>query len=88
MNDAASRASVLAALASVDQVVVFEEDTPTGLIEALRPDVYLKGADYSVEDLLPLGGAIVQSYGGEIRLIPLVEGQSTTGIIDRLKPSD
>ncbi len=88
VNDASSRASVLAALASVDQVVVFEEDTPAALIEALRPDVYLKGADYSVEGLLPLGGSIVQSYGGEIRLIPLVEGQSTTSIIDRLKPSD
>ncbi|WP_233346891.1 D-glycero-beta-D-manno-heptose 1-phosphate adenylyltransferase [Hyphobacterium sp. CCMP332] len=84
VNDADARGSVLSALAAVDQIVVFEEDTPANLIEALRPDVYLKGADYSVEDLLPLGGDIVRSYGGEIRLIPLVEGKSTTGILQRL----
>ena len=84
VNNADARASVLSALAAVDQIVVFDEDTPSGLIEALRPDVYLKGADYTVEDLLPLGGSIVRSYGGEIRLIPLVEGQSTTGLLQRL----
>jgi D-beta-D-heptose 7-phosphate kinase/D-beta-D-heptose 1-phosphate adenosyltransferase len=84
VNDSDARGSVLSALAAVDQIVVFDEDTPANLIEALRPDVYLKGADYSVEDLLPLGGSIVQSYGGEIRLIPLVEGKSTTGILQKL----
>ncbi|MBI1235204.1 MAG: D-glycero-beta-D-manno-heptose 1-phosphate adenylyltransferase [Alphaproteobacteria bacterium] len=84
VNHADARASVLSALAAVDQIVVFDEDTPSGLIEALRPDVYLKGADYTVEDLLPLGGSIVRSYGGEIRLIPLVEGQSTTGLLQKL----
>jgi len=84
VNDSESRASVLSALAAVDQIIVFDEDTPSGLIEALRPDVYLKGADYSVEDLLPLGGKIVKSYGGEILLIPLVEVKSTTGILHKM----
>jgi D-beta-D-heptose 7-phosphate kinase / D-beta-D-heptose 1-phosphate adenosyltransferase len=84
VNDSEARGNVLSALASVDQIVVFDEDTPANLIEALRPDVYLKGADYSVEDLLPLGGSIVRSYGGEIRLIPLIEGKSTTGILQKL----
>lgn len=88
VNDAASRAAVLLGLASVDQVVVFPDDTPESLLDALRPDVYLKGADYTVEQLLPLGGRVVQSYGGEIQLIPLVEGKSTTGIIDRLKDGE
>jgi D-beta-D-heptose 7-phosphate kinase/D-beta-D-heptose 1-phosphate adenosyltransferase len=85
VNDADARASVLSGLAAVDQVVVFEEDTPTALLQALKPDVYLKGADYTVEELLPLGGQVVQSYGGAIELIPLVEGQSTTGLIDKLQ---
>lgn len=84
VNDAAARASVLSALAAVDQIIVFEEDTPSDLIKALRPDVYMKGADYSEEDLLPLGGDIVRSYGGEIRLIPLVEGKSTTSLLQKL----
>jgi len=88
VNDFESRADVLSALAAVDQIVVFDEDTPSNLIEALRPDVYLKGADYTVADLLPLGGSIVQSYGGEIRLIPLVEGKSTTGILHKLTDQD
>ncbi|WP_421786547.1 D-glycero-beta-D-manno-heptose 1-phosphate adenylyltransferase [Hyphobacterium sp.] len=85
VNTADARVSVLSALSSVDQVVLFDEDTPAALLEALKPDVYLKGADYSVEELLPLGGRIVLAYGGEIELIPLVEGQSTTRLIDKLK---
>lgn len=84
VNDSAARASVLSALAAVDQIIVFDEDTPSDLIEALRPDVYMKGADYTVEDLLPLGGDIIRSYGGEIRLIPLVEGKSTTSLLQKL----
>lgn len=88
INDADARASVLSALASVDQVVVFDEETPAALLEALKPEVYLKGADYTVEELLPLGGSVVQAYGGEIELIPLVEGKSTTRLIERLKESD
>jgi D-beta-D-heptose 7-phosphate kinase/D-beta-D-heptose 1-phosphate adenosyltransferase len=87
INTIEARSGVLSALASVDRVVAFDGDTPEILIKALRPDVYLKGADYSVEDLRPLGGAIVESYGGEIRLIPLVEGESTTGIINKMNSS-
>ncbi|GJL97562.1 MAG: bifunctional protein HldE [Hyphobacterium sp.] len=85
INSLEARSGVLSALASVDRVVAFDSDTPEALITALRPDVYLKGADYSVDDLRPLGGSIVESYGGEIRLIPLVEGASTTGIINKMK---
>ncbi|WP_421791647.1 D-glycero-beta-D-manno-heptose 1-phosphate adenylyltransferase [Hyphobacterium sp.] len=84
VNDSGVRAEVLSALGAVDQVVVFDQDTPADLIEALRPEIYFKGADYSLEDLGPLGGDVVESYGGEICLIPLVEGQSTTTIINRL----
>lgn len=84
VNQAVFRAEVLAALGAVDQVVVFDEDTPVNLIETLRPDIYFKGADYSIEDLRPLGGSTVESYGGEVCLIPLVEGQSTTTTINRM----
>jgi D-beta-D-heptose 7-phosphate kinase / D-beta-D-heptose 1-phosphate adenosyltransferase len=87
INSLEARSGVLSALASVDRVVAFDDDTPETLLKALRPDVYLKGADYSVADLRPLGGAIVESYGGEIRLIPLVEGASTTAIINKMNSS-
>jgi D-beta-D-heptose 7-phosphate kinase/D-beta-D-heptose 1-phosphate adenosyltransferase len=77
-----SRASVLASLASVDLVVLFAEDTPVKLIEALKPDVLAKGADYAVEDVV--GAEFVQSYGGKILLVDLEEGQSTTDTIERM----
>ena len=77
-----SRASVLASLASVDLVVLFAEDTPIKLIEALKPDVLAKGADYAVEDVV--GAEFVQSYGGKVLLVDLEEGQSTTDTIERM----
>jgi D-beta-D-heptose 7-phosphate kinase / D-beta-D-heptose 1-phosphate adenosyltransferase len=77
-----ARAIVLASLASTDMVVLFEEDTPLKLIEAIRPDVLVKGADYSVEKVV--GHEIVQSYGGRILLADLEEGFSTTGTIARI----
>jgi D-beta-D-heptose 7-phosphate kinase/D-beta-D-heptose 1-phosphate adenosyltransferase len=76
------RARVLAALASVDAVVLFDEDTPLALIEKLRPDVLAKGADYKEEDVV--GAREVKSWGGQIVLVPLVENRSTTGIIRRM----
>jgi len=62
-------------------VLLFDEDTPLMLIEALKPDVLLKGADYTVETVV--GSDIVLGYGGEVELIDLVEGYSTTGIIEK-----
>lgn len=78
-----ARATVLASLACVDLVVVFGEDTPETLIHAVRPDVLVKGADYTVETVV--GAGFVQSYGGTVVLANLVEGQSTTNTIRRLK---
>jgi D-beta-D-heptose 7-phosphate kinase/D-beta-D-heptose 1-phosphate adenosyltransferase len=73
---------VLASLASVSRVVVFGEDTPLTLIEALRPDVLVKGADYSVDQVV--GADIVQSYGGRVVLAELSPGHSTTATVERL----
>ena len=82
INDLDSRALVLAGLGSVDLVTPFDEDTPITLIEAIKPDVLIKGADYTLEGVV--GGDLVQSYGGEVRLAPLVEGYSTTAAIARM----
>ena len=75
------RAQVVAALAAVDAVVVFDETTPLRLIESLRPDVLVKGGDYTQHDVV--GAAEVRSWGGRIELVPIVSGCSTTGIIER-----
>jgi D-beta-D-heptose 7-phosphate kinase/D-beta-D-heptose 1-phosphate adenosyltransferase len=82
VNDLESRALVLAGLGSVDLVVSFSEETPIALIEAARPDVLIKGADYTVEGVV--GNAFVQSYGGQVRLAGLVDGFSTTATIRKL----
>jgi D-beta-D-heptose 7-phosphate kinase/D-beta-D-heptose 1-phosphate adenosyltransferase len=73
------RARVLAALSAVDAVVVFEEDTPLRLIEAIRPDVLVKGGDYTEDGVV--GAREVRAWGGRVELIPLVPGASTTRII-------
>ncbi len=83
VNDLESRALVLAGLASVDLVLAFDEPTPLALIEAIRPDVLVKGADYTVEAVV--GADVVRSYGGEVKLAPLVEGYSTTAALARLR---
>jgi len=77
-----ARATVLASLAAVDAVVLFGDDTPMALIAALRPDVLVKGADYTVATVV--GAELVQSYGGRVVLAELVEGQSTTATIARM----
>jgi len=82
VQNEAARASVMASLACVDLVVLFSEDTPVELIETLRPDVLAKGADYTVDKVV--GAEFVQSYGGEILLVDLEEGHSTTGTIERM----
>jgi len=74
---------VMAAIGAVDLVVLFEQDTPEQLIEALVPDLLFKGADYTVDQVV--GGAFVVAHGGEVRLIDLEAGHSTTGIVKRMK---
>ena len=82
VHDETARAAVLAALASVDLVVPFAEDTPLLLIEALRPDVLVKGADYAIDQVV--GAEIVQGYGGRVLLADLERGHSTTETIRRI----
>lgn len=86
VNDASTRALMLASLEMVDRVVLFEEDTPEELIRAIEPHVLIKGADY-LADELP-GAAFVKSRGGEVVLAPLVEGISTTNIVRKLAGKD
>ena len=78
----AQRARILSALDVVDAVVIFGEDTPTAIIETLRPEVLVKGADYQKKDIV--GGTFVESYGGKIVRAPIVEGVSTTNIVQRI----
>ena len=85
LQDVHARAEVLAALEAVDLVVVFGEDTPLELIRRLRPRVLVKGADYRREDVV--GADLVEADGGEVLLIDLVPGASTTGIVDRSRSS-
>ena len=82
VNDLASRAAVLAALRHVDAVTSFDEDTPLALVARLRPDVLVKGADYTVETVV---GA---AHAGRVVLVDLLPGQSTTGLIARSRRDD
>ncbi len=80
------RALLLSALECVDQVCLFDEDTPASLIEALLPDVLVKGGDYDLEGIV--GRAAVEESGGRVEVIPLVEGFSTSDIVDRIQALD
>ena len=79
----AERSYVLAALGMVDAVVPFDNDTPLELILHLRPDVLVKGGDYTVETVV--GAQQVHEWGGHVTIVPLTAGQSTTSIIERLR---
>jgi rfaE bifunctional protein nucleotidyltransferase chain/domain len=79
----AERSYILAALSMVDAVVAFEADTPLELILHLRPEIIVKGGDYTVETIV--GAREVQSWGGEVAIVPLTPNQSTTSIIERLR---
>ncbi|MBT3279025.1 MAG: D-glycero-beta-D-manno-heptose 1-phosphate adenylyltransferase [Phycisphaerales bacterium] len=79
----ADRAMVLAALACIDCVVLFDEDTPLELLCHLQPDVLVKGADYTKAEVV--GATEIESWGGEVRLVDLVEGRSTTSLIEKSK---
>jgi D-beta-D-heptose 7-phosphate kinase/D-beta-D-heptose 1-phosphate adenosyltransferase len=76
------RAEILSALESVDYVVIFKEPTPIKLIEALKPDVLVKGADWSAKNIV--GGELVKRNGGRLARIKLVKGRSTTNIIKKI----
>lgn len=80
---AADRARLVAALAAVDCVVLFDDDTPLALIQALRPDVLVKGADYAPDAIV--GAAQVKSWGGRVVRVPLVPDQSTTSLLGRVR---
>ena len=82
VNPVDARAQVLAGLQSVDYVSVFSEPTPQDLIQVVRPDVLVKGADYRMDDVV--GAGFVESYGGRVYLAPLHDGYSTTRILQRL----
>jgi D-glycero-beta-D-manno-heptose 1-phosphate adenylyltransferase len=77
------RAEVLAALAVVDAVVIFDEDTPLEIVTALQPDVLVKGADWAADAIV--GRDVVEARGGRVVRIPVVEGYSTSGIVSRLR---
>lgn len=79
----AERAYVLAALEAVDVVTVFDDDTPLELVQCLHPDVIVKGGDYSESTIV--GAAEVRARGGDVLVIPLTPGQSTTSIIERMR---
>ena len=85
VNHEQSRALLIASLAIVDAVVIFEEDTPLELISAILPDVLVKGGDYTIEQIV--GSKVVIANGGRVVINPIVEGFSTTGIIHQIKSS-
>jgi D-beta-D-heptose 7-phosphate kinase/D-beta-D-heptose 1-phosphate adenosyltransferase len=81
LQDERSRACVLGALSAVDLVVVFDEDTPADMIAALKPDLLVKGADWTMERVV--GAETVRGSGGRVLLVPLIKGHSTTALIRR-----
>lgn len=82
INDEKARAMVLASLQCVDYVIIFDEDTPLDLIKAVKPNVLVKGGDYTIDTIV--GASFVQQHGGIVRTIPLVEGYSTTDTVQKL----
>ncbi len=82
VNEAA-RARLMAALSFVDTVILFDEPTPLQLIEAVGPDILVKGDDYSVENIV--GADFVIANGGEVKTIPLVKGYSTSSLIEKIR---
>jgi len=85
-NDEQARALVLASLAMVDAVVIFEEDTPLELIKVVMPDVLVKGGDYKLEEIV--GAKEVMANGGKVVINPILPGFSTTSVIDKFQNQD
>ena len=86
INLQSDRLSVVAAFEMVDATIIFDDDTPLDLIKQIRPDVLIKGGDYTVEDVV--GSPLVLSYGGSVLLAPMVGGKSSTGMIKRVRGVD
>jgi D-beta-D-heptose 7-phosphate kinase/D-beta-D-heptose 1-phosphate adenosyltransferase len=78
-----SRTLLMASLVMVDAVILFEEDTPLNLISTILPDVLVKGGDYSLDQIV--GAKEVMANGGEVKILPILDGFSTTGIIEKMK---
>ena len=85
-NGEEDRAALLAGLECVDYVTLFSETTPIKLISLLKPDLLVKGADYSADEVV--GKELVESFGGEVKLIAFKEGFSTSRLIDKIKSGD
>ncbi len=83
INDEQSRALLLASLVMTDAVLIFEEDTPLNLITTILPDVLVKGGDYTLEQIV--GAKEVIANGGEVKIVPILEGFSTTSIIEKMR---
>ena len=83
INSEQSRALLLASLVMIDAVLIFEEDTPLHLITNILPDVLVKGGDYTLEQIV--GAKEVIANGGEVKIAPIVEGFSTTRIIEKMR---
>ena len=83
INNESDRAELLAELSFVDYVVIFEEDTPECLLDEIKPDIYTKGADYTL-DTLPEAKTVLKN-GGKVEFINLVEGKSTTNVIKKIE---
>ena len=83
VNPESARAEVLAALESVDYVVLFNEPTPLRLIEQIRPQVLVKGGDWRKDQIV--GAVQVESYGGRVKTVPYVKGHSTTGMLEKIQ---
>jgi rfaE bifunctional protein nucleotidyltransferase chain/domain len=83
LNTASDRAAVIAALAAVDVVTFFDEDTPVALLAELKPQVYVKGGDYDMRKLAET--ELVEGYGGRALAIPFVEGYSTSALVSRIR---
>lgn len=83
VNDESFRALILASLAIVDAVVLFDEPTPANLIKDIEPDVLLKGGDYTIDKIV--GAEEVIKNGGEVKIVPLIKGYSTTALIEKIQ---
>jgi D-beta-D-heptose 7-phosphate kinase/D-beta-D-heptose 1-phosphate adenosyltransferase len=86
INNQDSRALILASLLMVDAVIIFEEDTPLELIKAIKPDVLVKGGDYTIEQIVGANEVIVN--GGRVVINPIVEGFSTSGVIEKMRSQE
>jgi D-beta-D-heptose 7-phosphate kinase/D-beta-D-heptose 1-phosphate adenosyltransferase len=86
LNSQEARAAVLAGLSAVDAIVYFDDPTPLHLIMSLRPDVLVKGSDYDERDIV--GAPEVRSWGGRVLRAPVLEGYSTSNMLNRIMPTD